>query len=49
MNQEIRESYGDGAAEVATEILQGDNEFDGADNEFEAAHAEKNAFDAACA
>ena len=47
VTQERRESYGDEAAEGATAILQGDNEFDGVYNEFEAARAEENAFDAA--
>ena len=47
MNQESRENYGDEAAEVATAISQGDNEFDGADDEYEEARAEENTFDAA--
>ena len=47
MNQDIRESYDDKAAEGATAILQSDDEFDRADNEFEAAGAEEKAFDAA--
>ena len=29
VNQESRERYGDEAAKVATEILQGDDEFNG--------------------
>ena len=41
VTQERRESYGDKAAEDATAISQGDNEFVGADDEFEAAHAEE--------
>ena len=46
MNQEIREDCGDKAAEEDTAILQGDDEFNGADNEFEEARAEENVFDA---
>ena len=45
VNQESRESYGNKAAEVATVILKGENEFDGADDKFEEACAEKNMFD----
>ena len=40
ISQEIREDYGDGAAEGATALSQDDKEFDGADNKFEEAHAE---------
>ena len=47
MNQESREDYGDEAAEGATAISQGDDEFDRADDEFEESHAKENAFDAA--
>ena len=47
MNQEIKEDYGNEATEGATEILQGNDEFDGADDEFEEARAEENAFDPA--
>ena len=47
INQEIRKDYGHKAAEGATALLQGDEEFDGADNKFEEAHAEYNAYDAA--
>ena len=47
MNQESREDYGNEAAEGATAISQGDNEFDGADDEFQEARAEENAFGAA--
>ena len=47
VNQEIRKSYGDEAAEGATVILQGNHEFVGMDDEFEAARAEENAFNAA--
>ena len=47
VNQESRENYGDEAAEGATAILQGGDKFVGADDEFEAARAEKNAFDVA--
>ena len=47
MNQENRKDYGEEAVEVTTEILQGDNEFDGADDKFEEARAEENAFESA--
>ena len=47
MNQESREYYGNKAAEGATEISQGDDEFDGADDKFEEARVEENMFDAA--
>ena len=43
VNQESRERYGDEAVEGATAILQGDDEFDGADDTFEEARAEENA------
>ena len=49
MNQESRESFRDEAVEGASKILQGNDEFDGTDNEFEEGHAEENAFDASCA
>ena len=45
VNQYIREIYGDEAAEGATAILQGDDEFVGADDAFETARAEENVFD----
>ena len=35
-------------AEGATAISQGDDEFDGADDEFEEARAEENTIDTAC-
>ena len=47
LNQENRKDYGDEAAEGTTEILQGDNEFDGADDKSEEARAEENAFESA--
>ena len=37
MNKESRQDYGKKAAEGATEILQGDEKFDGADDESEEA------------
>ena len=40
VNQESREGYGNEAAEGATAISQGDDKFDGADDEFEAARVE---------
>ena len=43
LKQEGRESYGDEAVEGATAILQGDDEFVGADDEFEAACAGESA------
>ena len=43
VNQEGREIYGNEATEDATEILQGDDEFVGADDEFEAARAYESA------
>ena len=46
MNQEIREDYGDEATEGTTSILQGNDEFNGADGEFEEECAEENAFNA---
>ena len=39
MNQEIREDYGDEAAEVAIASSQGGDEFGRADNEFEESRA----------
>ena len=47
MNQDSREDYGDEAAKGATAIFQGNNEFDRADDEFDRACAEENAFNAA--
>ena len=47
MNQEIREDYGDEATEGTASIFQGDDEFNGADGEFEEECAEENEFDAA--
>ena len=43
VNQEVRESYDNEAAEGATAIFQGDDDFVGAENEFEAACAEESA------
>ena len=37
INQESREDYGDKAAEGDISLLQGDKEFDGADDKFEEA------------
>ena len=47
IKQEIREDYVDKAVEGATALLQGDKEFEGADDEFEEACVEENAFNAA--
>ena len=47
INQESREDYGKEATEGATLLSQGDEEFDRADDEFEEARTEENAFDAA--
>ena len=47
MNQESRGGYGKEAAEGATSILLGDDEFDRADDKLEEARVEENAFDAA--
>ena len=46
MNQDIRENYDNEAVEGAAAILQGDDEFYGADNKFEESRAEENAFNA---
>ena len=46
INQESREDYGNKGAEGATALPQGDGKFDGADEKFEEARAEENAFDA---
>ena len=48
INQESREDYGDEAAAGVTVLLQGDKEFDKADDGFEEVIAEENAFNAAC-
>ena len=45
--QEIRKDYGEEAAEVTKALSQGDDEFDGADEKFEEAHAEENLFEVA--
>ena len=47
VNQEGREIYGDEAVEGATAISQGNDKFVRADDKFEAAFIEENAFDAA--
>ena len=47
VNQDIGERYGDKAAEGATSNLQGDDEFDKEDNNFESARAEENVINAA--
>ena len=49
ISQESRKDYSKEAAEGATSLSQGDEEFDGVDEEFEEARAEENVFDAACA
>ena len=49
ISQESRKDYIKEAAEGATSLSQGDEEFDGVDEEFEEARAEENVFDAACA
>ena len=46
INQDSREDYNNEAAEGATALPQGDGKFDGADEKFEEARAEENAFDA---
>ena len=45
--QEGKKDYGKEATEETKETLQGDDEFDGGDEEFEAARAEEIAFDRA--
>ena len=45
ISQEGVKDYGEEVAEETSEILQGDDKFDGADNEFEEARAEENTFD----
>ena len=47
ISQESRKDYGEEAAEVTKALSQGDEEFDGVDDEFEEACAEDNVFDAA--
>ena len=47
ISQENRKDYGEEAAEGTKALSQGDDKFDGADDEFEEARAEENAFDAA--
>ena len=47
VNQESKDKYGDKAVKGATEILYGNNEFNGADENFEEARTEENAFDSA--
>ena len=49
ISQEDIKEYGKEAAEETKALVRGGNEFDGADDEFEEACAEENAFDAACA
>ena len=49
MNQESRDRYGDESTEGATEISQGEDKLDGADEIFEEAHTDENMFDVACA
>ena len=46
ITQEIRKDYGEEAAEGIKALSQGDDEFGGAENEFEEARAEDNVFDA---
>ena len=45
--QQSRKDYGKEAVESNKALSQGDNEFDGADDEFEEARAEQNALDTA--
>ena len=47
--QEGKKDYGEEAAEETKETLQGDDEFDRGDEEFEAARGEEIAFERACA
>ena len=49
ISQEGKKDYGEKAVEETKIISQGDDEFDSADNEFEEALAEENAFLRACA
>ena len=46
--QEGKKDYGEEAAEETKETLQGDDKFNGGDEEFEAACAEDIAFDSTC-
>ena len=45
--QEVNKDYSEEAAEENKETIQGNNEFDGEDEEFEATRAEEIAFDRA--
>ena len=45
ISQKRRKDYGKEAAEETKALAQGDDKFDGADDEFEEARAEENAFD----
>ena len=47
ISQESRKDYGEEAAEETKALSQGDDEFDGEDDEFEEARAEENAFNSA--
>ena len=49
ISQEGKKDYGEEAAEDTKEISQGDDKFDGGDDEFEEARAEEITFDRACA
>ena len=47
ISQDRRKDYGEEVAEGTKALSQSDNKFNGADDEFEEARAEENAFDAA--
>ena len=47
ISQDSKKDYGEEAAEETKALSLGDDEFDGADDEFEQACAEDNAFDRA--
>ena len=47
ISQESRKDYGEEAAKETKAFLQGNNEFDGADEKFKEARAEYNAFNTA--
>ena len=47
ISRESRKDYGEEATEETKALSQGDDEFDGADNQFEEACAKENAFDTA--
>ena len=47
ISQESRKDYGKESVEETKALSWGDDEFDGADDEFEEARTEENAFDAA--